>query len=78
MFYASEDNANTGYFEFTIQFTQSDGTASTQSFNTTLENINPIINSYTQPTPTLGSATIFTNGTGPTGVNGSADACQRY
>ena len=78
VFYASEDNANTGYFEFTIQFTQSDGTAATQSFNTTLENINPIINSYSQPTPTLGSATIFTNGTGPTGVNGSADACQRY
>ena len=82
-FYAGENNATANFFEFTIQFTQSDGVLVNQNYSTTLTNIVPTITDNTSPSnPSAGTdVEIFnsiTTSIGPTGVNGSADTTQRY
>ena len=81
-FYAGEDNATANFFEFTIQFTQSDGTLVNQNYNTTLTNVAPTITDNSSPgNPAAGEdVEIFnsiTTAYGPTGVNGSARSTYR-
>ena len=47
-FYAGEDNATENYFQFTIQFKQSNNTLVNQSFNTTLSNVIPVFSGGNQ------------------------------
>ena len=82
-FYAGEDNATENYFQFTIQFKQSNNTLVNQSFNTTLSNVAPIIAANIAPSaPVAGTDKLIfdsiTGGAGPTGTNGSADTCSRF
>ena len=86
-FYAGEDNATANFFEFTIQFTQSDGVLVNQSYNTTLTNIEPVISLNDTPlSPDAGTdVEIFNSITpvlgttyGPTGTNGSANPSEYY
>jgi len=81
-FYAGEDNATVNFFEFTIQFTQSDGLLINQSYNTTLTNVAPVIPTYAViDDPSAGTdVEIFNSITvakGPTGHNGSANPVER-
>ena len=82
-FYAGEDNATLNFFEFTIQFTQSNGVLVNQSYNVTLGNVAPIITANIAPSaPVAGTDKLIfdsiTGGAGPTGTNGSADTCSRF
>ena len=81
-FYAGEDNATANYFEFTIQYTNSDIVVN-QSYNVTLSNVAPIITANIAPSaPVAGTDKLIfdsiTGGAGPTGTNGSADTCSRF
>jgi len=84
-FYAGENNATANFFEFTIQFTQSDGVTVNQSYNTTLTNVDPVItanSSIPEPIDIAGTDKVvfnsITTGIGPTGVNGSANTLFNY
>ena len=82
-FYAGEDNATLNFFEFTIQFTQSNGVLVNQSYNVTLGNVIPVITANTPPAALVAGTDrlVFdsiTSSTGPTGTNGSADICSRF
>ena len=86
-FYAGEDNATANFFEFTIQYTQSDSVVVNQSYNTTLTNIDPLVTLNTTPlAPSSGTDVEIFNSInpvgattyGPTGTNGSVNTSEYY
>ena len=82
-FYAGEDNATENYFQFTIQFKQSDKTLVNQSFDTILSNVAPTFDVQQNiVAPSAGTnVEIFNSITtlkGPVGTNGSVDTSARY